>query len=73
MSLVIKVADFGLAESVDASKEYFRQGRENAVKLPIKRLAPESIRDGIFSERSDVVSLNHIHITIPEGVAVRPP
>ena len=52
---VIKVADFGLAESLDSSKDYFRQDKDNAVKLPIKWLALESIHDGIFSEKSDVV------------------
>ena len=57
MNFVIKVADFGLAESLDSSKEYFRQDQENAIKLPIKWLAPESIHDKVFSERSDVVSL----------------
>ena len=52
---MIKVADFGLAESIDSSKDYFRQDRETAVKLPIKWLAPECILDGIFSEKTDVV------------------
>ena len=56
MNFVIKVADFGLAESLDTSKEYFRQDKDNAIKLPIKWLAPESIHDGVFSERSDVVN-----------------
>ncbi len=58
MNLVIKVADFGLAESLDTSKEYFRQGNDNAIKLPMKWLAPESINDGVFSEKSDVVSFS---------------
>ena len=55
-NFVIKVADFGLAESLDTSKDYFRQDKDNPIKLPIKWLAPESIHDGVFSERSDVVS-----------------
>jgi len=53
---VIKVADFGLSESIDTTKDYFRQNLDNTVKLPIKWLAPESINDGIFSEKTDVVS-----------------
>ncbi len=52
---MIKVADFGLSESMDTTKEYFRQNQDNTVKLPIKWLAIESINDGVFSEKSDVV------------------
>ena len=55
VNFVIKVADFGLSESIDVSKDYFRQNPEAAVKLPIKWMAPESISDGVFSEKSDVV------------------
>ena len=54
-NFVIKVADFGLAESMDTTKEYFRQDQESTVKLPVKWLAPESMLDGIFSEKTDVV------------------
>ena len=57
MNFVIKVADFGLSESIDISKEYFRLAQDNAIKLPIKWQAPESINDGIFSEKSDMVKL----------------
>ena len=52
---VIKVADFGLSESVE-SKEYFRLDKTAHVKLPLRWLAPESIKDFVFSEKSDVVS-----------------
>ena len=57
INFVIKVADFGLAQSLDSSKEYFRQDQDNAIKLPIKWLAPESICDKVFSEKSDVVGI----------------
>ena len=49
------MADFGLAKST-YEKLYFRQDKGDAVKLPIKWMAIESIDDGVFSEKSDVVS-----------------
>ena len=50
----MRVGDFGLAEDV-YTQGYFRQGKNDAVKLPFKWMAPESLRDGLFSEKSDVV------------------
>ena len=56
---IIKVADFGLSESMVGSKNYFRQSQESSLKkLPIKWMAPESLHDGIFSEKTDVVRQN---------------
>ena len=54
-NFVIKVADFGLSENTYA-KDYFRQQQTSGVKLPIKWMAYESLIDGIFSEKTDVVS-----------------
>ena len=54
MNFVIKVADFGLSETIDSSKYYFRQDMDG-VKLPVKWLAPECLSDGMFSVKTDVV------------------
>ena len=54
---MIKVADFGLSEDI-YSRNYFRQekdGNGSFVRLPIKWMALESLLDGIFSEKTDVV------------------
>lgn len=38
-------------------KNYYREGNYGGkVKLPVKWMAPESLSDGHFSEKSDVVS-----------------
>ena len=49
------MADFGLSVNTYA-KSYFRQEQTVGVKLPIKWMAIESLTDGIFSEKTDVVS-----------------
>ena len=59
----VRVGDFGLAEDV-YTRGYFRQGKDDAVKLPFKWMSPESLRDGLFSEKSDVVSLGVYHLII---------
>ena len=60
---MIKVSDFGLTEDV-YSRHYFRQvttqeeDGETPVKLPVRWMALESLNDGVFSEKTDVVGTN---------------
>ena len=49
------MADFGLSKGL-YEKMYFREDRKDRVKLPFKWMAIESLQDGVFSEKTDVVS-----------------
>ena len=51
---VIKVSDFGLSRSMH-EKLYFLQDANVKVKLPVKWMALESLQDGVFTEKTDVV------------------
>ena len=62
---VIKVADFGLSENM-YSKTYFGQEKDQPVKLPVKWLALEALTEGVFSEKSDVVSFVDEHALTSE-------
>ena len=54
---VIKITDFGLSEDI-FQREYYREGSDGEIaKLPVKWMAPESLSDGHFSEKSDVVRI----------------
>ena len=51
----IKISDFGLSKELD-SKTYYRLSEvEGEVKLPVRWMAPESIGERVFSEKTDVV------------------
>ena len=57
---IIKVADFGLTKDIYSSN-YIRQvsmhkkAGQIPVKLPVKWMALESLNDGVFSDKTDVV------------------
>ena len=59
---MIKVTDFGLTEDMYA-RNYFRRDKSregSEEKVPIRWMAPESIENDIYNERSDVVSIHYI-------------
>ena len=66
-NFVIEVVDFGLSEDIYA-RNYFRQWKpgeegeegEVSVKLPVRWMAVDSLNDGVFTEKSDVVNLMDI-------------
>ncbi len=49
------MSDFGLTEDVYTVK-YFQQDANHDIKLPLKWMALESLQQGKFSEKTDVVS-----------------
>ena len=55
MNGIIKVSDFGLAEDI-YSQNYFRQA-SGGTKLPLKWMSLESITQGKFTEKTDVVRM----------------
>lgn len=58
---VVKVSDFGLSRSM-YEKPYFVQDANVKVKLPVKWMALESLQNGIFSEKTDVVRAVVLHL-----------
>ena len=50
------MADFGLAEDVYTTNYYRWKKGDTNLKLPVRWMSPESTQDGIFTEKSDVVS-----------------
>ena len=51
-NLNVKVADFGFTRDI-YGMDYYRLNRKT--KLPVKWLAPESLLDNLFNEKTDVV------------------
>ena len=56
-NLTVKVADFGLSRDVYVT-DYYLVSHSNP--LPVKWLAPESLFDKVFSEKTDVVSVSDL-------------
>ena len=51
-NLNVKVADFGFTRDI-YGMDYYRLNRKT--KLPVKWVAPESLLDNLFNEKTDVV------------------
>jgi serine/threonine protein kinase len=51
--LTVKIGDFGMTRDVYET-DYYRKGDKG--KVPVRWMAPESLRDGVFSSQSDVWS-----------------
>ena len=49
-SKTILIGDFGLAEDL-----YSRGQKQSDVRLPVKWMPPESLKDGVSNERTDMV------------------
>ena len=54
---VIKVGDFGFSEDIYTSNYYRQKKSDTDVKLPVRWMSPESITVGVFTEKSDIVSV----------------
>ncbi len=51
---IVKIGDFGLSKYTYRTGGIYRKENGEEVKLPIKWLAPESIRQLVFTAKSDV-------------------
>ena len=67
ISGTVKVADFGLSEDM-YSTNYFRQGSSSdhsgETKLPIRWMPLESIEEGLYTEKTDVVSTHSLKVPV---------
>jgi len=55
--MTIKVADFGLSRDIYERDYYSCDGRRS--RLPVKWMAIESLEKGVFTSKSDVVSVTY--------------
>lgn len=51
-NIKVKIGDFGLSREIYSS-DYFRQN-DDGMPLPFRWMPPESIRDGVFTIKSDI-------------------
>lgn len=58
----VKVADFGLSRDIYERDYYSSDNRKN--KLPVKWMAPESLEKGIYTSKTDVVTMIGCVVTL---------
>ena len=66
---MIKVGDFGLSRDIYQT-DYYKMS--NFGPCPIKWMAPEMIRDGISSEKSDIVSVMDTFTILLPSMFIQP-
>ena len=70
-NLVVKIGDFGLARDLDYAEDYYRmRGRD---RMPIRWMAPESIRDNMFTTSSDIWAYGMVNNNIGKTIAICSP
>ena len=63
---MIKVADFGMSEDMYV-RNYFRRDKSEGgseEKVPIRWMAPESIENNIYNEKTDVVRYMYMCLSL---------
>ena len=55
-SYLVKIADFGMSRDI-YTENYYREGRKDKPK-PIKWMAIESLREGVYNSHTEVVRTN---------------
>ena len=64
------IGDFGLAGDIYSSSSHGQagvRGQGSRVRLPVKWMPPESQRDAVSNEKTDVVCVPCTHIHISEA------
>ena len=69
-SKTLLIGDFGLAGDIYSSSSHGQagvRGQGSRVRLPVKWMPPESQRDAVSNEKTDVVCVPRTHIHISEA------
>lgn len=64
--LTVKIGDFGMTRDIYET-DYYRKGTKGL--LPVRWMAPESLKDGVFTSSSDVFSYGIVLWEIATGAS----